>query len=436
MTHTDDDAPRDATRSPTRPLPRGVNATTYRLRRSIVLAVALVLVAGVVWLVVDRGPDDEEPSAAEPPPATPTEQLELHVWTPYWALEHSTPQLELRAENFTEISPFWFQASGVQKIERDPHASPQRARRFLNQAREMGIPLVPSILDALDAGEMAEILSDPQTRTQHVNTIVRFARRGDYDGIDIDYEQFAFADGRDSWEETQPNWVAFIEELSGKLHSDGRTLTVSIPPVFDEECAEENNHLVFIDYWVYAYEEIAPLVDSIRVMAYDYSTQDAGPIAPLDWVRCAVEGTSAAAGDPSKLILGIPVSGYNWPVAVDGNCPDNAPNRTSVSLRSLTDLVARRNATPEWDPELAEYSFQYRLQVEGEDGDTRTCVQTREVHYVDSQGAAMRMEIAKEAGFRGMSLWAFGYEDGSVWNRVTPNLAIRDEDDTPAPTTS
>ena len=50
-------------------------------------------------------------------------------------------------------------------------------------------------------------------------------------------------------------------------------------------------------------------------------------------------------------------------------------------------------------------------------------MQTREVHYVDAVGAQMRLELAKEAGFGGISLWAFGYEDGSVWNRISPSLS-------------
>ena len=56
-------------------------------------------------------------------------------------------------------------------------------------------------------------------------------------------------------------------------------------------------------------------------------------------------------------------------------------------------------------------------------GDGASCVQTREVHYVDAVGAQMRLDLAKEAGFGGISLWAFGYEDGSVWNRISPSLS-------------
>ena len=58
-------------------------------------------------------------------------------------------------------------------------------------------------------------------------------------------------------------------------------------------------------------------------MAYDYSnaSTNEGPVAPLDWVERVIAGTSAASGDPSKLVLGVPLYGYNWPISVSGTCP-------------------------------------------------------------------------------------------------------------------
>ena len=213
---------------------------------------------------------------------------------------------------------------------------------FLAAARERDVPLVASILDGTEAGVMAGILADPAQRTRHVEALTAFAADNDLDGIDIDYEQFAFADGRDSWATTRPNWVAFVEELATALHDDGRTLIVSIPPVYDAGQGDDSG------FWVYDYGAIAPHVDAIRVMAYDYSVPsgEPGPIAPLPWVERVIAGTSAASGDPSKLVLGIPMYGYNWVVDTNGTCPANAEGNISLSTRDMVDLAARRGATP------------------------------------------------------------------------------------------
>src|SRR5690606_163611 len=130
------------------------------------------------------------------------------------------------------------------------------------------VALVPSIRDEMRGGEMAAILADPSARTAHVETLVEFARELDADGLDLDYEQFAFADGRASWAATRPNWVAFVEQLATALHADGRTLTVTIPPVYDDGSTGDSG------YWVYDHGAIAAHVDAIRIMGYDYSVNE------------------------------------------------------------------------------------------------------------------------------------------------------------------
>ena len=221
-----------------------------------------------------------------------------------------------RSDELRELSPFWYAAEGVDSIVVDGNAPTAEVEAFLAAARDAGARIVPSVVDALEPGEMATLLADPAQRARHVEALADFAASGDFAGLDIDYEQFAFADDRSTWITTRPSWVAFIEELAERLHADGRTLTVSIPPVYDTGRTADSG------YWVYDYAAIAPLVDRIRVMAYDYSTASAGPIAPLDWVQQAIDGTVAASGDAGKLVLGIPAYGYNWVVATTGTCPD------------------------------------------------------------------------------------------------------------------
>ena len=57
-------------------------------------------------------------------------------------------------------------------------------------------------------------------------------RTPEVDGIDLDYEGFAFSDGHDSWASTQPVWRAFVTELAAALHANGKLLSVTIPPTW------------------------------------------------------------------------------------------------------------------------------------------------------------------------------------------------------------
>jgi spore germination protein YaaH len=403
-----DELPVDAT--PT----EGDEQPARRRRRFAVLgglAVAVILIVGATVYV-----------STNEQPLPPKPDIALDAWVPYWALDASLPDFDRRVPSMREVSPFWFNAAGVDQIVIDPNASADLTAQFMQQAKGADVDVVPSIIDALPAGTMAAILADPTTRAQHVAAIRAFASDGGYDGIDIDYEQFAFADGRDTWATTRPNWVLFIEELGAALHADGRTLTVSIPPVYDGDQTPQSG------YWVYDYGAIIDHVDRIRMMTYDYSVVEPGPIAPIDWVESAITGAIEATGSPDKLVLGLPAYGRNWPVSVAGECLANdVPGRTTVSARSVDDLIARRQGQPIRVDDTGEWMFEYDLEVT--DG-TTACVQTRQVHYVDGDGIRLRMDLARKYRLDGVALWAFGFDDDAVWDAILPKVA-----DPRAPTT-
>jgi HAD superfamily hydrolase (TIGR01509 family) len=383
--------------------PRRARAISIR-RGPLLVVGALVLIAIVALLALGRGGDEGLPDL--PPGA-----IRVDVWAPYWTLGDTVPEADRRLDQVREISPFWYDAVGVDEIVVNPNASTELTEQFLDAAADSRGRLVPSIRDAMPAGGMAAILANPETRERHVDTIVEFAESLDADGIDIDYEQFAFADGGRTWAATQPNWVAFVEELADALHADDRTLTVSIPPVYDEATTGNRG------YWVYDHGAIAEHVDALRIMAYDYSVGEAGPISPLAWVADAIEGVSLAVPEEhhDKLVLGVPTYGSNWVVSTVGDCPPSAEGRTNVTARSIDALAERRDGVPEYDAVTGEWSFTYALEVsEG----AMSCIQNRAVHWVDAEGAAARTHLAREAGWGGVSLWALGYEDAEAWTAL------------------
>jgi spore germination protein YaaH len=380
-----------------------------RRRLWLIIGIGALLIAaaaGTAALLDRTTHDTPEPIAATMP---------LDAWTPYWALDRALPSLPARAGSIRQLSPFWYLATATDTIAPDPHAPAASTAAMMSAARSHGMTIIPSVLDGMKKGAMAAVLEDPTTRAQHIDALVRFAQDGKFDGLDIDYEQFAFNDDRADWPDIRPNWVAFITELARRLHADGRQLTVSIPPIYDDGSSNDSG------YWVYDYGAIAPHVDAIRIMAYDYSTNEPGPIAPLAWVRQAIEGAKRATNAPEKLVLGIPLYGYNWPTGVDGDCPDiDREGRTTVTTESARDLALKRGVTPVHDVVNGEWTFGYGLVVT--DG-TTSCTQHREVHFVDADGARQRIDLARAAHLAGVSLWAFGYDDDAVWQAIGPVIA-------------
>lgn len=372
-----------------------------RARRPLaLLAAGIVLVATLIGVV------------ALSRRSTPIHRSDptVEAWVPYWALDASVPDLALDVALPHTVSPFWFSATSATAIGPDANAPADATASFLRSAASGGLAVVPSVFDGMPAGGMAAVISDPTSRAAHVDALVAFAAAGRYAGLDLDYEQFAFADPRSSWATTRPHWVEFVTELANRLHADGRTLTVSVPPVYDQGRTDDSG------YWVYDYAGIAAAVDRIRVMAYDYSTSTPGPIAPLDWVKRSVDGAARASGARDKLALGVPLYGYNWVTSTVGTCPATAETgRATVTQRDLADLISRRAASPVYDPVTGESSFSYTLPVTDA---TNSCTQQRTVRFIDAAGTMARIQIARDAGFGAISLWAMGYEEPTFWDRL------------------
>ena len=376
-------------------------------RRSFVLVALVVALLGVAGAALYVATNED--------PLPPKPDIPLDAWVPYWALDASLPDARQRVPSMREVSPFWFNAVGVDQIVVDPNASAELTDEFMDIIDGIDVAVVPSIIDALPAGEMAAILADPVTRSQHVDTIRSFAADGGYDGIDIDYEQFAFADGRDTWATTRPNWVAFIEELAGcaarrrshahrehpaglRRRTDRRQRVLGVRLRRDRRTRRSHPH------------------HDVRLLG--------GRTRPDRPARVGRDGDHRrieATGSPDKLVLGLPAYGRNWPVRTSGVCPaSEVPGRTSVSARSVDELIERRGATPVRVDETGEWEFEYDLEVS--DGAT-TCVQRRKVHYVDGDGIARRMDLARQYRLDGVALWAFGFDDDVVWDAILPTIA-------------
>ena len=366
----------------------------------------LVAAAGVVVLALAAG---AAIALRRDPPPPPPIDIPIDAWVPYFVLPEAEASLATNGRLLRQVSPVWYSAQGATTITVNANLTPEATAQFIAATRAAGAKVVPSIADVMDAGGMAAVLADPASRAAHVAAIADLAAANGYDGIDIDYEKFAFADNRATWTTTRPLWIDFVTELGNRLHADGRTLSVSVPYIKDGGRTDLSG------YWVYDYAGMAAHVDQIRILAYDFSTDKAGPIAPLTFVKQAISAAKKAVADDSKLVLGIALYGYNWPIATVGTCPANKEGKTSVSQRNIDELLAKRTATPVHDPVTGESSFTYQLEVT--DG-TTTCTQTREVHYVDAEGARLRIDLARKQRLGAVSLWALGFDSPATWQNI------------------
>lgn len=384
--------------------PTGRAAARPVLRTAIIGLVALagVITVGLAWPTGGWQRDGEP--------------LAVAGWAPYWQPEASLASFEANADLFADVSVVAYSATAATTVTRYPAMTDEVLATFRNAAAAADVPLVATIFDEAEPNAMAAVLADPVARAAHVDTIVGIATTNSFDGVDLDYEKFAFEDGRSTWATTRPNWVAFLTELAAELHAADVQLIVSVPAVYDGGQTDASG------YWVYDYAAMGGIVDRIRVMAYDYSTLGSGPgpVAPIDWVRDLVTAITALV-PADKIDLGIPVYGYDWVVAVTGTCPpEQTPANDVISTQRLTTMIAERGLVPAWDEATGESTLDYTDTLSGTDaaGVTATCTVQRTVRFLGDRAVHLRAALAHRSNLHGVALWALGYDNDATWAAI------------------
>ncbi|NDI25137.1 MAG: glycosyl hydrolase, partial [Actinobacteria bacterium] len=197
------------------------------------------------------------PASADNPP-----RRILSGWLPDYSLARNLPTVEGNLDLIRDISPFWYGLTGETSI-KDKYALGRYTtskEEVIARLKANGLLLLPTITDDTKKLVLANLLANPTSRTNIVQTIKALVLKYNYDGIDLDFEVFYTQDGRSSWSTTKPNWIAFIKELSTALHEQGKLLSVTSPPDFAPETKRAGN-------WVFSWAEIGPHIDRLRIMA-------------------------------------------------------------------------------------------------------------------------------------------------------------------------
>jgi spore germination protein YaaH len=395
-------------------------------------AVTLLAVLALAVSVLPAGPAQ----ADGPPP-----KRIVSGWIPYWVSTPGSPSgitsAVANADLLTDVSPFWYSATakagGGVTVRINPNFSggSSAISWAMGQLRPAGLTILPAIADGSGKGRMAATLADPGLRAAHIADILALVQQGGFDGIDLDYETFAFSDGSSSWAATQPNWTTFVQELGAAMDAQGKLLSVTIPP----PCGTSGTCGSRSGYWVYNMAAIAPFVDRIRIMAYDYHVQGIGPIAPMPWVR-AIVAYSASVMDPAKLQIGVPTYGRAWTRRTDnggyrlsGVCPTDrnsaawrsATAMASVSGNQINSSLAGAGVRPEdiqWSSQDQEYFATYDKRVAWTDanGVAQTCVARRIMYWLGPQGVLARTQLVGEFGLSAAAFWTIGGEDPGIWD--------------------
>ena len=335
----------------------------------------------------------------------------LSGWLPDYSLARNLPTVEGNLDLIRDISPFWYGLTGESTI-KDKYALGKYTtpkEQVIARLKANGLLLLPTITDDTKKLVLANLLANPTSRTDIIQSIKALVLKYNYDGIDLDFEVFYTQDGRSTWPALKPNWIIFIKELSTVLHEQGKLLSVTTPPDFAPETKRAGNS-------VYSWAEIGPHIDRLRIMAYDFSTVTPGPIGPLPWSEDAVKH-AVTQMPASKVFLGIPGYGRDWITKVEGVCPKDFTSsvvvgaKAAVAMREAAALAASNNAPITYNSTHAESTFTYRKTYVDPTNSASFCTASRTVWFPDEKSYAARTNLVGKYRLGGIAVWTFGMEN-------------------------
>ncbi|HEX5115359.1 MAG TPA: glycosyl hydrolase family 18 protein [Pseudonocardiaceae bacterium] len=346
-------------------------------RRNLVVALSLLL-AGVAALTVVT----HLPSAAQQAVAGPIVVASM----PYFNLDHGTSAVLANRGDVNEASPWIYGLDAGGEIV-DQYSPGQRAEVTgdIARLRGAGIRLVPTVANVVDGDfayqPIAGILHDSARTDAHVAAIVDLVEREDFAGIDIDYEDLHAAD--------RQAFTDYLTGLAGALHSRGKLLSVALFAKATDAGYDQRN--VAQDY-----AAIGRVADQVRLMGYDYhwSTSPPGAIAPIGWIN-SVLAYARTQIPPDKIVLGIPMYGYDW-VGNQG---------ASVTWQQAVRLAQRHHVPITYDKATQSPWFRY----------TDSAGTVHEVWFENAASVAAKLSAARAAGAGGVFLWLYGPEDTGMW---------------------
>lgn len=268
-------------------------------------------------------------------------------------------------------------------------------------------------------GEIDKLLASEEAKRKAVEEIKAIVEVADYDGVNIDFEYM-----NDPMRLLEDDFVNWLEQLRnfgvGEISMDVFANTV-------------------IKGDVVKIKRVMDKLDYLVVMGYDFhrpSSDFAGAVAPIGSkagernLGEVVQKVAEADIDEKKVIMALPLYGYEW--QVEG---EEANGRT-IGLGwmvSYREGMEKYDKDSKWD-ELTMSPWISTSEVVTKTRNKRVLVNKKwrtvkeqyqeTVHYQayfeNERSLGAKMDLVVESGFGGVGFWALGYEgdNSNVWKIV------------------
>ncbi len=330
------------------------------------------------------------PAATAPAPAPPSlanaaplASHEVFGFAPYWTLDESSG---FDVSRLTTLAYFSVDVNPDGSLDRSGAGwngyESQDLADLITRAHAAGDRVVLTV-DQFDQGALDQLTSSPTAPQTLSSELISAVEAKNLDGVNLDFEGEGSAD--------QAGLTNLVSKVSTALHLVNPHWQVTM----DTYASSAGDPAGFYDI-----PALSPWVDGFFVMEYSLNLASAPSISsPLTSgmfsdVQTAEEYTEAVP--PSKVILGVPYYGYDWPTT-DGTLSAHATgDPTTVTYGQ----VAASGHQMYWDPTTKTGWTSYQV------GD-----QWHEAFVENPSSLYMEAQLAAYYHLDGLGIWALGMDD-------------------------
>lgn len=248
------------------------------------------------------------------------------------------------------------------------------------------------------SNDLAHIaLNDQEVQARLINNIITTLREKGYQGLDVDFE-YVFP------EDAAP-YAAFLSTLTQRLNPLGYPVIAALAP---KTSATQRGAL----YEGHDFAAIGAAVNEVLLMTYEWGYTYGPPmaVAPLPNVRQVVEYALTEI-PASKIWLGVPNYGYDWPIPfIQGQT-----KAASISSQQAVALARRFRADIQYDERAQSPWFRYT--------DGQGIV--HEVWFEDARSIRAKLALIPEYGLTGAGYWNLMRDFPQNWLVLSSLYQIR-----------
>jgi hypothetical protein len=324
-------------------------------------------------------PAPAPPSLAGSPPL---QSHEIFGYAPYWTLPQSSG---FDVQDLTTLAYFSVDANPDGTLDQSGPGwngyESQDLVNLVNRSHAAGDRVVLTVTD-FSQSSLDAITSDPGAPARLSAALIAAVSAKNLDGVNFDFEGQGSAD--------RTGLTSLITQVSDALHAANPHWQVTMA-TYASAAGDSGGF--------YDVAALAPALDGFFVMAYDMNDRTSpSPTAPL--VGGGFNDTEAlqqftAVVPASKVILGVPYYGYDWPTT-DGTATAQATGPETP----LSDGVIAASGHPTyWDPSTQTAWTSYQVGT-----------QWHETYFDDPTSLALKAQLANTFHIAGVGIWALGMD--------------------------